>query len=210
LNTWLPEECKSNSDVACFCPKPDFTKNVFECIKAHGGSQSEIDQASKYFQGLCAPYIPTNPGLVTDCPEEGESPVLPPPEQCTTIVIQTTVWVPCTPESGDVTTSSTQSVIHTTVTVPAITLTSGTSDVHPVPQTPVAPAAPTYAPVTPTGAPAPVVTPTGVVPPVIIPTGGSIGTVTKPAPLPVFTGAASKGSVGAGVLGAAVAFAMLV
>jgi hypothetical protein len=210
----LPDNCSSNSDTACFCPIPDFTSKVFGCLSAHGATQAEIDSAAAYFQGLCAAHVPTNPSLIVDCPTPSSNSTQPGP--VTTIMLMTTITVPCQPESGTVTTSSSISVVNTAVTVPQVVLTtvnSGSVNIVAGTAPPPVAAAVTFAPATATAtigqvAPVGVLTSFAVVA-TPAPTKGSVGTNTIAVPTARFTGAANKGSVGAGVLGAAVAFAVL-
>ncbi|OJJ75921.1 hypothetical protein ASPBRDRAFT_26444 [Aspergillus brasiliensis CBS 101740] len=70
INTWmnLLPKCSSNSDVSCYCPSDDFTKKVISCIQAWGASQAEVQAALSYFTGICAAYVPQNPGIVTVIP----------------------------------------------------------------------------------------------------------------------------------------------
>ncbi|PYI02258.1 hypothetical protein BO78DRAFT_400662 [Aspergillus sclerotiicarbonarius CBS 121057] len=70
INTWLNllPKCNSNSDISCYCPSDEFTKKVISCIQAWGASQAEVQAALSYFTGICAAYIPQNPGIVTIIP----------------------------------------------------------------------------------------------------------------------------------------------
>lgn len=69
INTWLDlPKCDSNADTACFCPSSDFTNKVIACIQAWGSSAAEIQSALSYFTGICAAFVPTNPGIVTAVP----------------------------------------------------------------------------------------------------------------------------------------------
>ncbi|RAK98261.1 extracellular serine-threonine rich protein [Aspergillus ibericus CBS 121593] len=70
INTWLNllPKCNSNSDISCYCPSDEFTKKVIACIQAWGASQAEVQAALSYFTGICAAYIPRNPGIVTVIP----------------------------------------------------------------------------------------------------------------------------------------------
>ncbi|KFX88437.1 hypothetical protein V490_07636, partial [Pseudogymnoascus sp. VKM F-3557] len=129
IKTWLPTECKSNSDIGCFCPKPEFTKNLFDCLASFGATQEEINDAAEYFQGLCAPYVPTNPGIVTDCPDKGEQTKAPHTVPVTTIVVETTVTVPCEPTGTATESTFTVTTISTEVTVPQVILTTTNSQV---------------------------------------------------------------------------------
>jgi hypothetical protein len=70
INTWLSivPKCTSNSDAKCFCPNKDFTDKVISCVQAWGASKEEIQNALSYFTGICAAWVPTNPGIVTAIP----------------------------------------------------------------------------------------------------------------------------------------------
>ncbi|PLB38468.1 extracellular serine-threonine rich protein [Aspergillus candidus] len=69
INTWLDlPKCDSNADTTCFCPSSDFTNKVISCIQAWGSSAAEIQSALSYFTGICAAFVPTNPGIVTAVP----------------------------------------------------------------------------------------------------------------------------------------------
>jgi hypothetical protein len=67
LNTFLDlkSKCKDNKDAACYCPNKDFVDTVFNCIYAHGESGDIVSEAISFFQGICGPYIPQNPAIVT-------------------------------------------------------------------------------------------------------------------------------------------------
>ncbi|ODH49456.1 hypothetical protein GX48_04398 [Paracoccidioides brasiliensis] len=81
LNTWLYKvpKCSSNSETSCFCPSPDFTSLVIECIQSWGTSKAEIQTALSYFTGICAAYVPENPGIVTAIPSTIDLTPQPPP-----------------------------------------------------------------------------------------------------------------------------------
>ncbi|KAL2001403.1 hypothetical protein VTN02DRAFT_1809 [Thermoascus thermophilus] len=70
INTWLnlTPKCDSNSDISCFCPYSDFTDKVIECVQSWGASEDEVQAALSYFTGICAAYVPQNPGIVTAIP----------------------------------------------------------------------------------------------------------------------------------------------
>ncbi|OAL43223.1 hypothetical protein IQ07DRAFT_524565 [Pyrenochaeta sp. DS3sAY3a] len=70
MNTWLQidSKCKDNTDKSCYCVNPDFTKNVIACVSAWCGTDDETRQALQYLIGICAEYVPQNPGIVEDCP----------------------------------------------------------------------------------------------------------------------------------------------
>jgi CFEM domain len=133
LNTWLfIEGCSSNTDTACFCPSTDFVANVFSCLSAYGASDTEISVAQVYFQGICAPYIPSNPAIVT-CASSVIATVSQPPVPVTTVQIFTTIVVPCTETTGissgyTIPGSSTTTFLSTQVVVPQVVFTTvGTS-----------------------------------------------------------------------------------
>ncbi|KAL1800447.1 hypothetical protein ACET3X_000789 [Alternaria dauci] len=71
MNSWLQisaPDCKDNTDSSCYCLKPEFTKNVIDCISARCGSDDETSKALQYFIGICAEHVPQNPSIVEDCP----------------------------------------------------------------------------------------------------------------------------------------------
>ncbi|ENI05214.1 hypothetical protein COCC4DRAFT_72300 [Bipolaris maydis ATCC 48331] len=71
MNSWLQISapgCKDNTDAKCYCVKPEFTKNVIDCLTARCGSDDDIRKALQYFIGICAEHIPENPKIVGDCP----------------------------------------------------------------------------------------------------------------------------------------------
>ncbi|OBT92975.1 hypothetical protein VE01_08580 [Pseudogymnoascus verrucosus] len=209
IKTWLPAGCKSNSDIACFCPKADFTKNLFECLTSFGATDAEINEAAEFFQGICAPYVPTNPGIITDCPDKGAVETTKPHTgPVTTIVVETTVTVPCEPTGTATETTFTVTTISTQVTVPQVVLTTTNSQVIVV-------TGPATVEATAT-APAPVfTTPAGAVPGFTTSrAGAAAGTGTGGLPQPTqpafVPGSASKSAVSAGVLGAVMALVALV
>lgn len=189
LNTWLEIEsdCKDNTDSNCYCKNPNFTKEVIECVAAWSKNDEETQEALQYLIGICAPFVPKNPGLITDCPtnipinptkpvatptggaSSGPAPPVttpaptggnPPKGPVTQITYQTTVTVPC---GCGVPGSSTASTISTVITVPQVVFTTNT------------PAQP----------PAPGVTPTQQPPVVLIPgTPTAVPAITTGAPYP--------------------------
>ncbi|KAL4980745.1 hypothetical protein BDW66DRAFT_156466 [Aspergillus desertorum] len=70
INTWLNliPDCKSNSDITCFCPSSEFTDKVISCIQAWGADADEVQAALSYMAGICAAYVPENPGIITNVP----------------------------------------------------------------------------------------------------------------------------------------------
>ncbi|OTA58680.1 hypothetical protein K449DRAFT_385707 [Hypoxylon sp. EC38] len=158
LNTWLfSVGCKDNTDSACYCPDATFTKNIFTCLYAYGESDEVISEAISYFQGICAPFVPSNPGIATGAETITTILTATPttiPAAVTTIEVATTVVVPCTNEAGETIPSSSSTVtVSTSLTVPGVvfsTVTSGPSStgVAVVPGTYVA-TAPVAAPTVP-------------------------------------------------------------
>ncbi|KAK8048682.1 hypothetical protein PG994_010412 [Apiospora phragmitis] len=130
LNTWMfSVGCKDNTDAACYCPDSKFTDAIYECMAAHGDSQETIADAIEYFKGICAPFIPTNPGIATGADSltyiTAKPTPMPSASYVTIPVIATTV-VPATDEAGaEVPSSSSTVTISTTMTVPQIAITTG-------------------------------------------------------------------------------------
>ncbi|KAI0838030.1 hypothetical protein F5Y06DRAFT_59485 [Hypoxylon sp. FL0890] len=159
LNTWMfSVGCKDNTDSACYCPDANFTQNVFTCLYAYGESDEVISEAISYFQGICAPFVSSNPGIATGAETITTILTATPttvPAAVTTIEVDTTVVVPCTNEVGETIPSSSSTVtVSTSLTVPGVvfsTVTSGPSStgVAVVPGTYVA-TAPAAAPTAPT------------------------------------------------------------
>ncbi|KAI0172450.1 hypothetical protein GGR52DRAFT_544668 [Hypoxylon sp. FL1284] len=196
LNTWMfTVPCKDNTDSSCYCPEAEYVKNIFTCLYAHGETDQIISDAISYFQGICAPFVPTNPGIATGAETITSVITATPtsyPNAVTTIEVATTVVVPCTNDAGETIPSSSSTVtISTSMTVPGVvftTVTSGPSStgvaVVPGTYTPSGPAAaPTMPAATATTAPA-----GGAAP---YPTTGASTLITAPAG----TGAAGTGGV---------------
>lgn len=73
VSTWIGQtECKDNSDSSCYCRDAEFVKNVMGCIEAWSDDDSKTEGSASYFQGICAPYIPENPAIITACPSVGK------------------------------------------------------------------------------------------------------------------------------------------
>jgi hypothetical protein len=72
-NTWIGQtKCKDNADSSCYCRDAEFVKNVMGCIEAWSDDDSKTEGAASYFQGICAPYVPENPAIITACPSVGK------------------------------------------------------------------------------------------------------------------------------------------
>jgi hypothetical protein len=155
LNTFLFDvKCKDNSDHTCYCPDAIFVKNVMECLFAHGESDTIISEAVIFFQGICAPFVPTNPGIVTGVPTYVT--VTAPPTAIvpifTTVTVDATTVLPCTDDAGEVIpSSSTTSTIFTTLTLPQVGFTTQSGSVGVIPVT--LPPFPVETPKGPIGAP---------------------------------------------------------
>ncbi|RYP86176.1 hypothetical protein DL769_000788 [Monosporascus sp. CRB-8-3] len=221
LNTWLDTiGCKDNTDSACYCPSKDFVDNVFDCLYSHGESEEAVQEAITYFQGICAPHAPENPGIVT-YPETitkvfTATPTQAPTAVYTTIELVATTVVPCTGSEGE--SSSSTTVISTTVSVPDVGFTTvtdspGTTSVVivPGPTAPIAITQPSQAPSTkaPEAPVYPTQVPTGVP---VYPTS-AFTTLTTPAPIgtgsfyptgtspPIATAGAARMGAGVGIAG---------
>jgi len=134
LNTFLflVQTCKDNSDHACYCPSTIFIESIFSCVYAHGETDTIISEAIIFVQGLCAPYVPVNPGIVTCAtPTAYITPTLTysvPQATYTTVTVTATTVVPCTDDKGiEIPGSSTTSVYPTYVPVPQVGLITGPS-----------------------------------------------------------------------------------
>ncbi|KAK0655911.1 hypothetical protein B0T16DRAFT_22166 [Cercophora newfieldiana] len=139
LNTFLFDvKCADNSDHKCYCPDSIFVKNVMECIFAHGETETIISESIIFFQGICAPFVPSNPGIVTAVPTYVT--VTAPPTAVipifTTVTVDATTVVPCTDDTGEIIpSSSTTSTITTTLTLPQVGFTTQSGSVGVIPVT---------------------------------------------------------------------------
>ncbi|KAI1436381.1 hypothetical protein GGR50DRAFT_686428 [Xylaria sp. CBS 124048] len=131
LNTWLSEvKCKDNTDSACYCLDSNLVNNVYSCLYAHGETDEIISEAIIYFQGICAPYVSSNPGIATGAADiTTVLTVSPTPfASYTTIGVTATTIVPCTNEVGEtIPSSSSTVVISTAMTVPQVVFTTITA-----------------------------------------------------------------------------------
>jgi len=212
-------QCKDNTDSACYCKIPNFTDNVLACVAARGTEQEQTE-AVQYFIGICAPAIPENPGIVTNCPSQipinPTSPPAPPAPSAP---------APGNPTGGPAPPATTVAPVGPPPSYPVTTIEVGSST-YTVPQvgfTTEAPGAPGANPTEPvalypgvTPAPAPATTTGGSAPyptgpsgitSVVLPTGSGSGVPG----LPEFTGAASplNVQVKGALFGAALAFLAL-
>jgi len=144
LNTFMfSVACSDNSDSACYCPDEIFVKNVFNCIYAHGESAQVVSEAVIFLQGICAPYVPSNPAIATGATvtsfvtasatvTTSLAPVY------TTVTVEATTVVPCTDSAGSVIASSSSTiVVSTAITVPNVAFTTGTGSASSIGLVPV-------------------------------------------------------------------------
>lgn len=124
VNTWVGQyDCKDNSDSDCYCRNPELVKKIMECLESWSDDDDEIQGAAAYFQGICAPYVPENPAIITACPSGNKPPVsetAPVPEgpQETAPVSEasSTEGSPITSTSAELTTSTIYSTAVSTIT----------------------------------------------------------------------------------------------
>ncbi|KAB8230487.1 hypothetical protein ETB97_012521 [Aspergillus alliaceus] len=128
INTWLPllPKCKSNAEPGCFCPNPEFTDKVISCIQAWGASKEEIQAALSYFTGICAAWVPGNPGIVTGVPSTITLIPAPAPTGVAPVGSSGTS-APPKPTAAPAVPATTITYSTYTVTVPQVTFTTGTS-----------------------------------------------------------------------------------
>ncbi|OIW30907.1 hypothetical protein CONLIGDRAFT_293631 [Coniochaeta ligniaria NRRL 30616] len=144
LNTFMfSVGCSDNSDSSCYCPDEIFVKNIFNCIYAHGETAEIVSEAVIFFQGICAPYVPSNPAIATGATvtsfvtvsataTSSLAPVY------TTVTVQATTVVPCTDSAGSTIASSSSTIIVSTeITVPNVAFTTGTGSASSVGLVPV-------------------------------------------------------------------------
>ncbi|RWA13530.1 hypothetical protein EKO27_g1601 [Xylaria grammica] len=210
LNTWMfSVGCKDNTESACYCPDNAFVNNIFACLYAHGESDEQISEAVSYFQGICAPFVPTNPGIATGAETITTVLTVTPTSiaSYTTISVIATTVVPCTDDVGEVIPSSSSTVvISTTMTVPQVIFTTypatGTesSSVAVIPGTyPAATPAPTTV-----GVSVPYPTGPAITTFTTSPSAGGYPVSTPATTSPIATAGASRMGVGLGFLGAVV------
>lgn len=78
INTWIGQsDCKDNADFSCYCRNSDLINKVMECIDAWSDDDEKTQAAAGYLQGICAPYVPENPAIITACPSGNKPPASP-------------------------------------------------------------------------------------------------------------------------------------
>jgi hypothetical protein len=66
LNTWMFQaNCKDNKEFTCYCKNPELITNVMGCVKAWAKDESDAKTAASFLMGLCAPFVPQNPAIIT-------------------------------------------------------------------------------------------------------------------------------------------------
>jgi hypothetical protein len=214
LNTFLDfvEDCKDNTDAACYCPSKDFVDNVFQCLYAHAENDDTVAQAVSFFQGICAPYVEKNPGIATGADSVTEhitvtGTTIITSAHYTTVVVATTITEPCVTGGSTIEGSSTVKTIETEIVVPEVGFTSGPAGNGPVPAQTApaeAPAAGTEAPAAP-GYEVPGAGETLITNKPVVGTGGLPAPTATPG-VPVTAGAARNGmGIAAAILAVAIA-----
>ncbi|OQO01431.1 hypothetical protein B0A48_12986 [Cryoendolithus antarcticus] len=136
LNTWIWQTgCTDNSDYTCYCKDSGFISNVMGCIESWSGADSETQAAASYLQGICAPYVPENPAIITACPSSVTPTGLP-----------ASTYPPPSSEASPVTTSAaveTSNAAETTSSAAPPAYAPGTSSTEVSPITATTPMAPT-------------------------------------------------------------------
>ncbi|KAM0243748.1 hypothetical protein ACHAPO_000606 [Fusarium lateritium] len=214
LNTFLDlvEDCKDNTDAACYCPSKDFVDNVFQCLYAHAENDDTVAQAVSFFQGICAPYVEKNPGIATGADSVTEhitvtGTTIITSAHYTTVVVATTITEPCVTDGSTIEGSSTVKTIETEIVVPEVGFTDGPGGNGPIPAQTVpadVPAAGTEAPAAP-GYEAPGAGETLITNKPVVGTGGLPAPTATPG-VPVTAGAARNGmGIAAAILAVAIA-----
>ncbi|KAH7088586.1 hypothetical protein FB567DRAFT_441107 [Paraphoma chrysanthemicola] len=207
MNTWLQistEDCKDNTAADCYCKNAKFTKNVIDCVQAWCETDEETKSTLQYLVGICAQYVPENPSLVEDCPNDTFNPPTTPTGGAGS------TGVPVNTPAASITPTPSKPVTtivygSTSLTVPQVHFTTETPVAGATPTAPVGlvpGVAPPQTPATTTVAPYPI---PSTLKPSFQPTGtGAI----RPSSPAQFTGAASPSRVEAKhvVLAAALAF----
>lgn len=124
-------QCASTTNCDCYCKSAAHVSSIIQCIASSGGSKSDISRAVAYFQGICAPYVPHNPAIITAVPStvtrvEALS------ENCpyTTVTLLTAVTEACTLRACKG--PSTTRQISTCITAPAVSFGADTSGYVPL------------------------------------------------------------------------------
>ncbi|KAK5071265.1 hypothetical protein LTR64_007768 [Lithohypha guttulata] len=130
FSTWMQKagSCSSNSDISCFCPSPDFISSVQDCVSAWGGSDANVQAAFSYLAGICADFVPKNPGICTGIPSSITLVPRPTPAPSTSVPVTGGSGAPPAPTKPaeipstviTFTRTETSTIITQTVTVPQV------------------------------------------------------------------------------------------
>ena len=162
LKTWIfIISCTDTANTACFCLEAEFIMKVSDCVQSWGKDTRDIAKSLEILMGLCQPFIPKNPAIVTCIPPDMTLPVPTVSVPVTTIVQTITTVVPCTttPVRGPKVSSApvysnasmTTETKTVTLTIPKVTLVTKTNDVTLVyPTSPGSPLGPPPPPDVPT------------------------------------------------------------
>jgi hypothetical protein len=129
LKTWIfIIDCDDTADANCFCPHAEFVTKVSECVQSWGKDDSDVSKSLEYFLGICQPYIPQNPAIVSCLPPTITLPPPPANVPVTTVVQTIATVVPCPvttitagPSSGYVVSTTTTTKVQT-ATIPVVQL----------------------------------------------------------------------------------------
>lgn len=196
LNTWVPlsTDCTSNAAADCYCPSETLVCSVYECLYAHGATDSEIASAQTYFKGLCVNQIGSNPAVLSCSSSVSGPSTYAATGPVTTVTVSSTVVVPCS-ESGTVIPSSySTTVVTTSVVVPQVVLTT-----LPGPASTVALV---------TGTPAPATYTAQTVPAIASVTVHSNSSSSTPTPTPIVNSASQNGFAFSSLMAAAIFIAV--
>lgn len=137
--------CKSNSDTSCLCPNANFISKVQACVSAWSGSDADTQAALSYLAGICADFVPQNPGICTNVPKSITLVPSQPPATAPAVSISTapgtTLTITQVPQqmttaapvpvttihfTQTITTGTTVIVVTSQVTVPQVTFVTNT------------------------------------------------------------------------------------
>lgn len=88
----LVSQCKSNSDSKCLCPSSDYISKVQQCVTSWGKDDKEVQDALSYLVGICADFIPQNPGICTNVPTTITLTQNPPADKATVVPVTTITY----------------------------------------------------------------------------------------------------------------------
>jgi hypothetical protein len=137
INTWIGQsDCKDNADFSCYCRSSDLINNVMECIDAWSDDDDKTQSAAAYLQGICAPYVPENPAIITACPSGNKPPASPATQTAPVPEVPeetAPVYESSSTEGSPVTTAPVQMTTSTVYSTTLSTITSCAVDVEDCP-----------------------------------------------------------------------------